>query len=61
MRVVRRLRTLELPLDDIGEVVRLRTSGEAPCQPVRDAFARESDAVDVWPHACVCHVFEGAK
>ena len=46
MRFVRRLRALELPLDDIREIVQLRTSGEAPCQPVRDAIARESEAVD---------------
>ena len=46
MRFVRRLRALELPLDDIREIVRLRTSGEAPCRPVRDAIARESEAVD---------------
>lgn len=46
MRFVRRLRALELPLDDIREIVRLRTSGEAPCQPVRAAIAREAEAVD---------------
>lgn len=46
MRFVRRLRALQLPLDDIREIVRLRVSGEAPCQPVRQAIARESDAVD---------------
>ncbi|NND03291.1 MAG: MerR family transcriptional regulator [Acidimicrobiia bacterium] len=46
MRFVRRLRALGLPLDDIREIVQLRTSGEAPCQPVRDAIARESEAVD---------------
>ena len=46
MRFVRRLRALELPLDDIREIVRLRVSEEAPCQPVRDAIAREADAVD---------------
>ncbi len=46
MRFVRRLRALALPLDDIREVVRLRVSGEAPCQPVRDAVAREAAAVD---------------
>ncbi|MDH3250998.1 MAG: MerR family transcriptional regulator [Acidimicrobiia bacterium] len=46
MRFVRRLRALELPLDDVREVVRLRVSGEAPCQPVRDAIAREAAAVD---------------
>ena len=42
MRFVRRLRALE----DIREIVRLRVSGEAPCQPVRDAVAREAEAVD---------------
>ena len=46
MRFVRRLRALQLPLDDIREIVRLRVSGEAPCQPVRDAIAREAEAVD---------------
>lgn len=46
MRFVRRLRALKLPLNDIREIVRLRTSGEAPCEPVRDAIARESEAVD---------------
>jgi DNA-binding transcriptional MerR regulator len=46
MRFVRRLRALELPLDDIREIVRLRTSGKAPCRPVRDAIAREAAAVD---------------
>lgn len=46
MRFVRRLRALELPLDDNREIVDLRVSGEAPCQPVRDAIARESVAVD---------------
>lgn len=46
MRFVRRLRALELPLDDIREIVQMRTSGEAPCRPVRDAIARESEAVD---------------
>lgn len=46
MRFVRRLRALELPLDDVREIVRLRVSGEAPCQPVRQAIAREANAVD---------------
>jgi DNA-binding transcriptional MerR regulator len=46
MGFVRRLRALELPLDDIREIVRLRTSDEAPCQPVREAIAREAEAVD---------------
>ncbi|NNL68483.1 MAG: MerR family transcriptional regulator [Acidimicrobiia bacterium] len=46
MRFVRRLRALGLPLDDIREIVHLRVSGVAPCQPVRDAIAREAEAVD---------------
>jgi DNA-binding transcriptional MerR regulator len=46
MRFVRRLRALELPLDDIREIVQLRVSGEAPCLSVRDAIAREANAVD---------------
>lgn len=46
MRFVRRLRALELPLDDVREIVQLRVSGEAPCQPVREAIAREADVVE---------------
>lgn len=46
MRFVRRLRALELPLDDIREIVRLWASGEAPCRPVRDAISREAESVD---------------
>ncbi len=46
LRFVRRLRALELPLDDIREVVRLRVAGEAPCRPVRDAITREAAAID---------------
>lgn len=46
IRFVRRLRALELPLDDIREIVRLRVAGDAPCQPVRDAIVREAVAVD---------------
>ncbi len=46
MRFARRLRALELPLHDVREIVQLRVSGEAPCQPVRDAITREAEAVD---------------
>lgn len=46
MRFVRRLRSLELPLGDVTEIVRLRVAGEAPCQPVRQAIAAEAGAVD---------------
>ena len=43
---VRRLRSLELPLDDVGEIVGLRTRGEAPCQAVRQAIGREVTAIE---------------
>lgn len=46
MRFVRGLRSLDLPLDDIKEIVRLRVAGEAPCRPVREAIEREAVAVD---------------
>lgn len=46
LRFVRRLRILELPLDDIKEIVGLQTAGEAPCRPVRAAIAREATAID---------------
>ena len=43
---VRRLRSLELPLDDVKEIVSLRTSGEPPCSQVREAMAREATAIE---------------
>ena len=46
MQFVRRLKALELPLDDIRAIVSLRVAGEAPCRPVRDAIAREAKSVD---------------
>ncbi len=46
LRFVRRLRSLELPLDDVREIVSLRTRGEAPCAQVRDAITREAAAID---------------
>lgn len=46
LRFVRRLESLEPPLDDIKEIVSLRVAGEAPCRPVRDAIAREAKAAD---------------
>lgn len=46
LRFVRRLRSLEFPLDDVKEIVTLRTSGEAPCATVRTALAREAAAID---------------
>lgn len=46
LRFVRRLRSLELPLDDVREIVSLRTHSQAPCGQVRDAIAREATAID---------------
>lgn len=46
LRFVRRLRSLELPLDDVREIVSLRTEGQPPCTQVRDAIAREATAID---------------
>ena len=46
LRFVRRLRSLDLPLDDVREIVALRTSGDAPCAAVRGAIAREAAAID---------------
>lgn len=46
LRLVRRLRSLELPLDDVREIVSLRTDGQAPCVQVRSAIAREAAAID---------------
>jgi DNA-binding transcriptional MerR regulator len=46
LRFVRRLRSLELPVDDVREIVTLRTAGEAPCATVRTALAREAATID---------------
>ncbi len=46
LRFVRGLRALEFPLDDVREIVELRTSGESPCLPVREAIGREAAAID---------------
>lgn len=46
LRFVRRLRSLELPLDDVREIVSLRTEGHPPCTQVRDAITREASAID---------------
>lgn len=46
IRFVRRARSLEIPLEDIRQIVDLRTHGEAPCQVVRQVMARESRAIE---------------
>ncbi len=46
LRFVRQARSLDLPLDDIGEMLALRERGEAPCRYVREVIAREAVAID---------------
>ena len=46
LRFVGRLRALKIPLDDIGQVVSLRTGGSPPCGPLREALAREAESID---------------
>ena len=46
LRFVHRLRSLKLSLDDIREVVSLRTGGAAPCGALREAIARELSLID---------------
>ena len=46
LRFVRRLRSLELPLDDVREIVGLRVDDQTPCASVRTALARETAAID---------------
>lgn len=46
LRFVRQLRSLELPLDDVREIVALRSRGDAPCASVRAAITSEAAAID---------------
>ena len=46
LRFVRRARGLEIPLDDIREIVELRTKGQAPCNVVRAAMHTGASAID---------------
>lgn len=46
LRFVRRLRALNIPLEDIRVVVTLRSDGVAPCRPMRNALAREVSRLD---------------
>ncbi len=46
LRFVRRARSLDLPLDDIGEILALRERGEAPCRFVREVIDREAVAIE---------------
>jgi len=46
IRFVRRARSLEIPLDDIRQIVELRTGGQAPCAVVRTVIAREAATID---------------
>ena len=46
LRFVRRLRALNIPLDEVREVVSLRSDGVAPCQSLRAALARGVSHLD---------------
>ena len=46
IRFVKRARSLEIPLDDIRQIVELRTGGQAPCAVVRTVIARQAAAID---------------
>lgn len=46
LRFVRRLRALNIPLDDVRDVVSLWSGGVAPCRLVRTAIAREASVID---------------
>jgi DNA-binding transcriptional MerR regulator len=46
IRFVKRARSLGIPLDDVRQIVDMRTNGEAPCQVVRQVMARETAAIE---------------
>ena len=46
LRFVRQARSLELPLDDIFEILALRDRGEIPCQYVGEVISREAEAIE---------------
>lgn len=46
LRFVRQARSLELPLDDIREVLALRDRGEVPCPYVCEVITREAEAIE---------------
>ncbi len=46
LRFVRRARSLEIPLDDVREIVGLRINDQAPCDVVRKVMAREMAAIE---------------
>ena len=46
LRFVRRARSLEIPLDDVRQIVELRTRGQAPCEVVRRVMTREAATID---------------
>jgi MerR family copper efflux transcriptional regulator len=46
LRFVRRLRSLELPLTDVSQIVSLWAEGNPPCSAVRESITREAAAID---------------
>ncbi|MCH8130618.1 MAG: MerR family transcriptional regulator [Acidobacteria bacterium] len=46
IRFVKRARSLGIPLDDVRQIVDLRTQGHAPCDVVRTVIAREATDIE---------------
>ncbi len=46
IRFVKRARSLGIPLDDVRQIVDLRTQGQAPCDVVRTVIAREATDIE---------------
>ena len=46
LRFVALARSLDLPLDDIREIMGLRDRGEAPCGYVREVIDRQADVIE---------------
>ena len=46
IRFVKRARSLGIPLDDVRQIVDLRTQGQAPCEVVRTVIRREAADIE---------------
>ena len=46
IRFVKRARSLGIPLDDVRQIVDLRTRGQAPCDVVRTVIRREAADIE---------------
>ncbi len=47
IRFVKRARSLGIPLDDVRQIVGLRTQGQAPCEVVRTVIRREAADIEI--------------